>query len=458
MKTGLRPWAGLLMGLTVLIALSLWMGTQGLGWLVAGYFVYEIGLNYGLLVATGQGLRARRWPESRTTLNQPGISVLIAAHNERAGILETVRSVLAQRGVEFEIIIASDGSNDGMNEKLAREYALTRSSTETLMWDSLEGWPLRLLTLHKAGKGAALNQAMALARYDVILTLDADTQLAPEALIAVARKFQDPTVIAAGGFLYIRKTAEEGPLAWYQYVEYVKSFMTRIGLAHAGLCLQVSGALGAFRTVWLRRVGGFSSGSLTEDYEIIYRLHEFCRRRGMPYQIAALPEVVGWTEAPASLRIWQRQRRRWFAGFLQTLWDYRHLVGNAQMGRIGLIMLPIKCLDAVLPLWAVVSWGVLAGLGSWGEGKNLWSSVVLIFLAKWMVDLVIAGTLWKWHERYLPFQGERLSVRRSICCLLTEGWTYQWLRQWAVLPSYLWCWHRRHRQQQPDWKPTRAEV
>jgi cellulose synthase/poly-beta-1,6-N-acetylglucosamine synthase-like glycosyltransferase len=45
--------------------------------------------------------------------------------------------------------------------------------------------------------------------------------------------------------------------------------------------------------------------------ELVVRLHRACRRARRPYRIVYLPDPVCWTEAPESLRILRRQRRRW---------------------------------------------------------------------------------------------------------------------------------------------------
>src|SRR5699024_9006201 len=50
------------------------------------------------------------------------VSVLIAAWNERDGIARTVRGVLAQRGIELEVIVADDGSTDGTGAEVTRAF------------------------------------------------------------------------------------------------------------------------------------------------------------------------------------------------------------------------------------------------------------------------------------------------------------------------------------------------
>ncbi len=91
----------------------------------------------------------------------PEASVIIASFNRRAMVLEAVQSVLAQGGVDFELIVVDDGSTDGTAEALD---ALRRRSAAQF---AIERIPNR-------GPGAARNRGVALARADLIAFLDSD--------------------------------------------------------------------------------------------------------------------------------------------------------------------------------------------------------------------------------------------------------------------------------------------
>ena len=61
---------------------------------------------------------------------------------------------------------------------------------------------LRWLKLPQGGKARALNVAIALADTELVLTIDADTLIEPEALEAMCRAFAtDPGLVAATGVL-----------------------------------------------------------------------------------------------------------------------------------------------------------------------------------------------------------------------------------------------------------------
>ena len=437
---------GVLGALIVYSAAALWRrDPAALFWTTLGYFSYELGLSALLVTAAWFGLRARRRRMAATSA-RPALAVMIAAHNERACIFETLESVFGQAGVDLRVIVASDGSTDGMNEALIARYDLT-PGREPGRW---HGEHLCLLALPKIGKGGALNAALAGVDSPVAATLDADTRLAPGALAALADAFRAPEVTAAGGFVYVRNAAGGPWLVRYQYWEYVKNFMWRIGLAHLGVCLQVSGAFGAFRTDVLRELGGFSGASLVEDYEVIYRMHERLRRAGRAYRVEVVPDAAAYTDSPDTVPTFVHQRTRWFTGFLQTLWEYRRMVGDPRLGALGLLMLPIKCVDALLPLWGSLSLAILLAAAVGGSAH--WQRAALgLFLLRWAADLFLSVVMWTWHRRLFPTRGRELSGAVLGLHMASEGLVFNWFRQVAVLNAYSWFVRRVQRWHQPRW-------
>jgi cellulose synthase/poly-beta-1,6-N-acetylglucosamine synthase-like glycosyltransferase len=420
----------------------------------AGYLGYELLLSVGLGLAAVAGIRSWRraqaldCPTSEDAL--PTLAVLIAAHNERLSIVETLSSLAAQRGVRFEVLVASDGSTDGMNALLVERCALSRVPGDLVTYAGEPGFPLRLLTLPKRGKGAALNAALGRTDAEVVVTLDADTTLGPDALLSMARAFTDARVQAASGFVYVRNAATAGWLTRYQFTEYVRNFLWRIGLAHLGVNLQVSGAFGGLRAETVRRLGGFSVDSLVEDYEVLFRLHQRLLEEGRDYRVLALPSAAAFTDGPSRLGGFVHQRARWFTGFLQTLWDYRGMIANPRYGRVGWLMLPVKSIDAALPFWGFTTLAIL--LGAVASGRTELRAWTLTLLgAKWLLDAALFAAMLRWHRQAFPLQSERLSFAWQLFCGCTESLGFNWLRQVAVLRAYGWCFRRLRPWKQARW-------
>ena len=110
-------------------------------------------------------------PESADPL--PAVSLLIPARNEEAGIRATVEAALSSKGVELEIIVLDDHSDDATAQIVAelaqRDARLRLESAPPLP----EGW---------CGKQHACWTLAGLATHPIVAFLDADVRLAPQGL------------------------------------------------------------------------------------------------------------------------------------------------------------------------------------------------------------------------------------------------------------------------------------
>jgi cellulose synthase/poly-beta-1,6-N-acetylglucosamine synthase-like glycosyltransferase len=214
---------------------------------------------------------------------------------------------------------------------------------------------LTVIQKENGGKADALNCGVNAARYPYVCAIDADALLEEEALIRVAQPIiDDPDrVVATGGIVRIvngcsvdhgRVVAVGLPksgLATVQVVEYLRAFLVgRVGWSRLGLLLIISGAFGLFRRSLVEAVGGWSTTTVGEDLELVFRLHRYLRERGEEYRIEFVAEPVCWTESPETLAVLSRQRRRWHRGLAEALWRHRRLFGNPRYGPLGLVAVP----------------------------------------------------------------------------------------------------------------------
>ncbi len=101
------------------------------------------------------------------------ISVLIPARNEETNIRATLAAVLANRGVEFEVIVMDDHSTD-LTASIVAEIAARDERVLLVPAPELPaGW---------CGKPHACWQLAKHARHGLFLFIDADVRLAPDAL------------------------------------------------------------------------------------------------------------------------------------------------------------------------------------------------------------------------------------------------------------------------------------
>lgn len=374
---------------------------SGFNMIVLGYFV---ALNVTYLAVLGGAVavivRARRRNDGAHRDDifanplTPGVSILVPAFNEAAGITESVRSLLALRYPIFEVIVVDDGSTDDTFAILMAEFDLREVApafdveVETLgavhsMHVASGREPLTVVRKTNAKRRAdALNVGLNVARYPLVCMIDADSILEPDALLRIAQPFiDDPEkVIATGGVIRAANgaTVQRGcvvangqPRRWVeriQAIEYLRAFLVgRTGWSRISGLLIISGAFGLFRRDAIIAVGGLDASSLGEDADLVASLHRHYRDEGTPYSIVFVPEPVCWTELPSNCRTLASQRCRWSSGLAQVLWKQRRMMLNPLYGRIGMLVLPyylvFELLGPVVELLGLVSVAVGSVLG-----------------------------------------------------------------------------------------------
>jgi cellulose synthase/poly-beta-1,6-N-acetylglucosamine synthase-like glycosyltransferase len=144
-------------------------------------------------------------------------------------------------------------------------------------------------------------------------------------------------------------------LSMFQIVEYLRSFLVgRTGWGAWNSLLVVSGAFSLLHKRTVLEVGGYDTDSITEDMELVIRLHRFLLAKKRQYQIVFVQDPICWTEAPTTLKMLARQRRRWHRGMVESLFVHRGMLFNPKYGRIGWFAAPyhlvIESLGPVIEL------------------------------------------------------------------------------------------------------------
>lgn len=292
------------------------------------------------------------------------VSILVPAYNEELSIVASVRSFVSLHYPQFEVVVVNDGSTDGTMDALIDAFALVddpRVWSRRLEYESvsrvmrsLRHPNLVVAEKRNGGKADALNAALDLATYPLVAPVDSDSVLDAEAILRASRLFvEDETVIAVGGTIRPlngavmsrgRPAELRMPRTWVerlQIVEYARAFfLGRAGWTRLGALMIISGAFGLFRRDVVERVGGFWTGTIGEDMELVMRLHREHVRAGIPHRIVFTPDPICWTEVPADLRSLRGQRNRWHRGLWTNLWRHRGMLLNPRYGRLGMIAVP----------------------------------------------------------------------------------------------------------------------
>ena len=298
--------------------------------------IFPCALSLYLIVTACLQVLWREAAEPRAPGRDFTVTVLVPAHNEERTLAGCLAALTASTHPTLTICVVSDGSTDGTAE-IAR------------------GFDVRLLELSgNLGKSGALDAALAEVTSDLVLVVDADTHLAPDAIRLLAAAFADPQLGAATANIRVR--GERGLLARLQAVEYASiiGLLKRSNGLWGGL-FTVSGAAACYRVAALRGRGGFASQSVAEDIELSWRMQRAgWRLRYVPAALASVEVPVRWRD------LWQ-QRVRWSRGLIETL---RAHGAGWTTGRAALAVFTVECVLSAA--WAVLLAGTLAvDLAGW---------------------------------------------------------------------------------------------
>ncbi|MEU4423943.1 bifunctional polysaccharide deacetylase/glycosyltransferase family 2 protein, partial [Actinoplanes sp. NPDC024001] len=332
---------------------------------VATLFVVVGALTIGrtllLLLLASRHARQRRKRSWRwgPPVTEP-VSVIVPAYNEKEGIEAAVRSLACGDYPEIEVVVVDDGSTDGTAELVERMHLPN----------------VRVVRVPNGGKPNALNTGVALARHDLIVTVDGDTIFETDSIRRLVQPFADPSVGAVAGNV---KVGNRGTMvALWQHIEYVIGFNLDRRLYEVLNCMPtVPGAIGAFRREALAQVGGVSDETLAEDTDVTMAL---CRAG---WRVVYEEHAKAWTEAPTTLEQLYRQRYRWSYGTMQAMWKHRRAIfESGPSGRFGRVGLPFLALFGVaLPMLApVVDIMLVYGLVFWelSETVTAWFGMLAL--------------------------------------------------------------------------------
>ncbi|HZU63913.1 MAG TPA: glycosyltransferase [Novosphingobium sp.] len=429
------PLAGTLAGW---LAPALFLVLVAQSFVRTGLFGWAVGIAYILYDTFLLGFTARQlWPLRRAMATpcpapgspRPSLGVIIAARNEAPVLAITIDTLAAQDHPPELILLADDGSTDDSAHVLHTLYGLERPAMGEISAPSPVLPALRWLRLPHGGKARALNAAIPLIDTEVVMTLDADTLLAPGALAAMRDAFAaEPELVAATGVL--APICGPRPMArlfqWFQSYEYVRNFLSRFAWMQQDSLLLISGAFAGFRRRAVVAVGGFDPDCMVEDYELIHRLHRHAHEAGLDWRVRVIGKALASTDAPASPMAFLRQRRRWFGGFLQTQHWNRDMVANPAFGKLGTRMLVVKALDTFQPVYGLVAFLILLWLAAQGR-LHLAGAIILVMLAKVAVDLTFH--LWSigLYKRWTG-QADGLGLGQALVASLLEPFSFQLLR------------------------------
>ncbi|MGI5850407.1 MAG: glycosyltransferase, partial [Christensenellales bacterium] len=235
----------------------------------------------------------------------------------------------------MEVIFVNDGSYDNtlrvLQEQLGiRPYKQRRrvSAKDTINILQSGRYPhIYVINKMNSGKAASLNTGILYSQKELIVTLDCDCILEPNALKVMNQTFQDDNVIASGGIVHVMQyflLNKKKRIIALQALDFIKGFLIyKCSLAFNEALNIISGAFGVFRKDALFEVGGFNNG-LGEDIDITIRLQEYALKNNK--KITYNVNAICYTECPETLSDLVKQRVRWHKAFLDALINNRRFL------------------------------------------------------------------------------------------------------------------------------------
>lgn len=278
-------------------------------WLSRFVFYYPLLMAYVWML--GGIVYYIRWERNRGNVlsdlpvlaEYPPVSILIPCYNEGENVRETIEYLLHQQYPDYEIIAVNDGSKDNTLEilhELADRHA-----------------QIRVVNLaSNQGKAVGLRTAALLANSEILIGIDGDALLAPNATAWIVKHFlEDPHVGAVTGNPRIRnRSTLLGKIQVGEFSAIVG--MIKRAQRSYGHVFTISGVIAGFRKTALHDVGYWSPDMVTEDIDISWKMQL------AGWAIRFEPNALCWVLMPETLKGLWKQRSRWAQGGVEVLLRY----------------------------------------------------------------------------------------------------------------------------------------
>jgi len=335
----------------------------------------------------------------------PKVSIIVPAYNEEMNAERTLNYLLQSDYPNFDIFFVDDGSKDDTYNKIKKAF---------------ENHPkVKILTKVNGGKASALNFGIQQAEGEILVCIDADTMLRPDAVSKLIPFFAKENVGAVAGNVRVGNT--RNILTNWQSIEYTTSQnFDRRAYDYVNAILVVPGAIGAFRKTAITEIEGFTTDTLAEDCDLTLRLLR------ADYVIRTSNDALALTEAPEDLDMFIKQRTRWTFGMMQSFWKHRDLLFNIKKMNIGWIVLPnLLIFNFIIPLFSpIVDILFVAGLFSHNAEEY-----VLFYLIYYVIDCIISTLAYRYDNR-------KFTIKTALM-LFVQRFVYRQLLFWVLLKSFL---------------------
>ena len=296
----------------------------------------------------------RRRPPAQ--LGLPHVSVLIAAYNEASCIGQRIENLLAQDypAEHLEILVGSDASTDG-TDAIVQHYAARG---------------VKLSRGERAGKAGVLARLVVMAKGEVLVLTDANTEFEKDAIRQLVQPLRDPSVGLVCGRLRLHSPlgAPIVESAYWKLESLLKMYESRRGC--------VMGANGGIYAVRRQLFPPLPAGTVVDDFVAALRVLQ------SGYEVRYEPEAVAHEEAAPGHADEYRRRVRIAAGCFRALSHFRDLLAPRH-GFTAFALWSHKVLRWLVPQALLIAFltNLVLAPGSQLYGLLLFAQCALYFLA-----------------------------------------------------------------------------
>ena len=234
----------------------------------------------------------------------PTVSLIIAAYNEESIIEEKIKNSVALDYPKelFEVVIASDGSDDKTNS-IVTHYAEQCDLINFIKYQ------------RRQGKAHALNEGVVHSKGEILVFSDANVIYEKNAIKEIVQKFLDPEIGGVCGkvLLYSSASNEAGGESLYMKYE-------RFIHKHESIIKTMIGTDGAMYAVRRELYSPLPSSAIVDDFIIAMKV------AGQGYRVVYADSAQGYEKSAPSIESEFKRKVRIFAGGFQSALFLRHIL------------------------------------------------------------------------------------------------------------------------------------
>lgn len=245
----------------------------------------------------------------------PKITIIVPAHNEDVVIKSTVEAILNLNypADKIELLLYADNCTDNTYQIMKRVVGQTK----------YRGRNVKVINRHGTGsKAGVLNEAMARAEGEYMCIYDADAMPEKNALhFLVEKALENPERhVAVFGRNKTRNAKQNFLTKCINQEIVVTQRIQHVGLWHLFKIGRIPGTNFIIQTNFVKSIGGWSKGALTEDTDISFKIMQSGKLIALAFNSEA------FQQEPETLKAYMMQRKRWAKGNYQVvISNFKHL-------------------------------------------------------------------------------------------------------------------------------------